>query len=74
MGAKRVAVSTDDVMTIVRAGLRGQLWCRIQAPDLEITFGHDLYVHVRTSRSCAAAKAVVAEQGLFVQDAEFPVE
>lgn len=67
-------VSTSVVLLVVRAGLRGQLWCRIQAADLEITFGHDLYMHVRTSRSCDAAKAVVAEQGLFVQDAEYPVE
>jgi len=62
------------VSAIVRGGLRGELWCQIRATDVDITFGFDLYVHVRSSRSCDAAKELVADLGLHVQDADYPVD
>lgn len=64
----------SDVPPIVRAGLRGQLWCQIRSTGVDVTFGQDLYMYVRSRRSCEGAKARLRALGLFVQDADYPVE
>ena len=34
------------VPVLVRAALRDLVWCRLRAEEVEVTFGHDLYVQV----------------------------
>lgn len=59
---------------IVRSGLRSKLWCQIQASDVDVTFGQDLYMYVRSGRSCATAKLAARAAGLYVEDAAYPVD
>lgn len=63
----------DLLPPIVRSGLRGQMWCQIRSPEVDVTFGQDLYLYVRARHSCEKAKARVRDLGLFVDDADYPV-
>lgn len=67
-------IPVNALSPIVRSALRGQLWCQIRSSRVDITFGQDLYMYVRAQNSCEAAQRAVTMFGLFVGDADYPVE
>lgn len=56
---------------LVRGMLRGadkMLWCRLEAPEMTVHVGYDLYMFVATSRPCPAAVRATESSGLFPED------
>jgi hypothetical protein len=58
-----------DIGPVVRANLRGQLDCALEALDagFQLAFGYDLYMYVACVVACGAAVADVASSGLWLE-------
>lgn len=56
---------------LVRSGLRGQSFCALNGPDrFSVTFGHDMYLYVRSPDSVASVRPAIEETGLYVIDVD----
>jgi hypothetical protein len=69
-------LTPHELAKLVRASLRGQLWCEFVGSNSRCSVGHDMYVHVRTDTPelAAAQQGLVRSMGLFVQPAEYPFD
>lgn len=53
------------VRAMLRCGGSFQGWCRLEAPDMTVHVGWDVYMYITTSRPCPAAVSATAAAGLF---------
>jgi hypothetical protein len=65
-----------ELANVVRASLRGQLWCEFVGSSSQCSVGHDMYVHVRadTPELAAAQQGLARSMGFFVEPAEYPFD
>lgn len=71
---RTAGLGAGDVDRLVRASLRGQIWCELQANEARCAVGHEMYVHVQVGLPSRRAKLVtkVKAMGLFAQTTEYP--
>jgi len=58
----------EHVGEVIRHVLREDFWCRLEAPDAFIHFGHDYYMYIGVPTPCPDTKKLAHERGLFVED------
>lgn len=52
--------------------LRGDFWCRLQADDAFVHFGHDYYMYIGVPCPCGVATQTASELGLYVEEFASP--
>jgi hypothetical protein len=57
-----------------RAVLRDEYWCRFEAPNGFVHFGHDFYMYVGVHGVCERAIELAGELGLYVEPFVSPYE
>lgn len=57
---------------VIRAMLREEFWCRLEAPAGYVHIGWDFYMYVGVPIECPAARAGAERSGLFVEPFNSP--
>jgi hypothetical protein len=68
-------LAPSDLTDVVRANLRGQMWCEFVGGHSRCAIGHDMYVHVLADtavRSQRLQARVASSMGLFVETVDYP--
>ncbi|MBQ2932516.1 MAG: hypothetical protein IJE62_06735 [Clostridia bacterium] len=63
-------VELNELETAVRLALREVIWCNLLSDtgDLKIEFGYDYYMYIRCNEMEEAAKQIILNSGLFVEE------
>ena len=66
----------SDVVKLLRASLRGQVWCEFEGSHARCAVGHEMYVHIEADSVSRAQElaATVEVMGLFTQWTKYPWE
>ena len=65
-------LSLEQAAQTVRAMLREELWCRLEAQLAYVHIGWDFYMYIGVSVECPAAQAAAKRRGLFVESLASP--
>ena len=67
-------LDATSVSRLVKASLRGQIWCELKSEHARCAVGHEMYVHVQADSDSRAQDlaSTVDAMGLFTQPAEYP--
>lgn len=66
------ALPLERLSDVLRGGLRGDFWCRLEADDAFVHVGWDYYMYLGVPRPCPAARRKAEELGLYVEDFASP--
>ena len=70
--AQGSVVSLGQIGDIISRLLRGEFWCRLEAPGGFVHVGWDYYMYLGVPRLCPLAYAQAAEFGLYVEQFRSP--
>jgi hypothetical protein len=62
----------QELAPVLRALLREQFWCRLEARDVFVHVGYDYYMYLGVPTACPAAEATARSIGLFVEEFSSP--
>jgi hypothetical protein len=65
-------LALDDVESVLRALLREEYWCRLEAPEAFIHVGYDYYMYLGVPAACPRAERASRELGLYVEKVQSP--
>lgn len=63
-------VNAETIKHIIQLILRDKIWCKFKAKDLQVRFGHDFYMLIRSLKSCDFTIKKIEQIGLFVEECE----
>ncbi len=66
------ALAIEQVADGLRSVLRGEFWCRFEAPEAFVHVGWDYYMYLGVPHPCPAAQSKAEALGLFVEDVASP--
>jgi hypothetical protein len=65
-------LSLEQAAQTVRAMLREELWCRLEAQLTYVHIGWDFYMYIGVPVECPSAQAAAKRRGLFVESFASP--
>ena len=66
------ALAIEQVADVLRSVLRGEFWCRFEAPEAFVHVGWDYYMYVGVPHPCPAAQRKAEALGLYVEEFASP--
>ena len=69
---KRKPLTRKEIQDVIRLCLRGDMWCRLEDPQMYVHFSYDYYMYVGTIKPCITAIKKIEQLNLFVEECESP--